>query len=999
MRPVKLRIKGMRSYHAERVVPFEGIDLLAIIGDTGAGKSSLLEALVFALYSASTWDQRNVKELISDRCATMTVSFDFRAGGELWQVTRSISRTSSPPSSHELICLSDPDRPRADGKPDVNARVEQLVGLKHKAFCSAVLLPQGKFERLLKATSTERVDVLKNVLGLEQLAELREPALELAVALEGKRQLAFERRSCFSADPAAELARADSTIAELEPKAQALSDAAARMAERHTAAEQQKARVGALQAQAEALKARLTGQCDELAELAEQERRLAERRDPIVAELEAVHVELGVAERDAEQAAQDGRTHADATVAHAAVAGAARTLRALVEADEAWKGACDTLDSDVAKHHESDRQLETAKAEGRAARERADASQVAAEQAAGLAQAGQSALGELREAQQAHAQAAEQATAAHAAVKQLAAERDRLLAGAQQAAGRRSDAEQAVKQLRHRSQAATLAAGCEPGMPCPVCERSLPASFSAPHVDGLAEAERQLELAAEAERTAARAADEKAGELRQARTAAELADQGLPALIGACDQRTAAARTALSLAAGADEDALQGAADRLAAGAAEAQVRAEQDATHVQALLSAFQERSAQHGAQGAALEQRRRGVDAERVRIDAEREAALTALGQTRSPVALPAQIDAVQLELVAGELAELAEQARRSELQLDQLRGRERQLREQVRKIDAERQAQITTPTVQIRTTLTALRDELLRLTDAGPDAAPALDAPLSVTAAWAEQVEHATRTEVQAQLDGVQRARDRAAADEQAIVAVLGELGFEDRAAFDRHHRDMDAQLLAARREHARAGAQVEPVGRLDLLIAQLGALAEGLRGVGALLAGSRFIRFAVERRQRDLLIHSSQTLEEVTGGRFAFAENFNIVDNETGQARSPETLSGGETFLASLALALGLVEMTARGGARLEALFLDEGFGSLDPNTLDGALDALERRAKAGRLIALISHVPAVAERIENVLKVSRTPDGSDAALLDMQQRSDLVASDALARLSE
>ena len=113
------------------------------------------------------------------------------------------------------------------------------------------------------------------------------------------------------------------------------------------------------------------------------------------------------------------------------------------------------------------------------------------------------------------------------------------------------------------------------------------------------------------------------------------------------------------------------------------------------------------------------------------------------------------------------------------------------------------------------------------------------------------------------------------------------------------------------------------------------------------------------------------------------------NCSGQPRSPRTLSGGESFLASLALALGLVEMAARSGGRLEALFLDEGFGSLDADALDEALGELERRASAGQLVGVISHISAVAERIETVLRVDRTAEGSVVRLIDQNARWEMV----------
>ncbi|HWN66388.1 MAG TPA: SbcC/MukB-like Walker B domain-containing protein, partial [Haliangium sp.] len=108
---------------------------------------------------------------------------------------------------------------------------------------------------------------------------------------------------------------------------------------------------------------------------------------------------------------------------------------------------------------------------------------------------------------------------------------------------------------------------------------------------------------------------------------------------------------------------------------------------------------------------------------------------------------------------------------------------------------------------------------------------------------------------------------------------------------------------------------------------------------------------------------------------------------------ETLSGGETFLAALALALALVELAGRAGGRLEALFLDEGFGSLDADALDLAIEALVGQARQGRLVAVISHLRAVAESIDNVLYVESTPEGSNARWLDPAERSAMALDDA------
>ena len=103
------------------------------------------------------------------------------------------------------------------------------------------------------------------------------------------------------------------------------------------------------------------------------------------------------------------------------------------------------------------------------------------------------------------------------------------------------------------------------------------------------------------------------------------------------------------------------------------------------------------------------------------------------------------------------------------------------------------------------------------------------------------------------------------------------------------------------------------------------------------------------------------------------------------------------MASLALALGLVELAGRGGGRLDALFLDEGFGSLDANSLSEALDALGRQAETGRMVAVISHLRSVAEAMDRVLAVTGSPSGSQVRWLGGDERDALITEDIEASL--
>jgi exonuclease SbcC len=140
------------------------------------------------------------------------------------------------------------------------------------------------------------------------------------------------------------------------------------------------------------------------------------------------------------------------------------------------------------------------------------------------------------------------------------------------------------------------------------------------------------------------------------------------------------------------------------------------------------------------------------------------------------------------------------------------------------------------------------------------------------------------------------------------------------------------------------------------------------------------------------HANQRLEQMTAGRYQLQLSdeggrggrhaglgLRVLDAYTGDAREVNSLSGGETFQASLTLALGVADTVQAhaGGVQLETLFIDEGFGSLDPDSLQLAMDELERLRAGGRLIGVISHVAALRERIRVGIEVTGGAEGSTA----------------------
>ena len=127
--------------------------------------------------------------------------------------------------------------------------------------------------------------------------------------------------------------------------------------------------------------------------------------------------------------------------------------------------------------------------------------------------------------------------------------------------------------------------------------------------------------------------------------------------------------------------------------------------------------------------------------------------------------------------------------------------------------------------------------------------------------------------------------------------------------------------------------------------------------------------------------SFVLDESSQGRGNTGLGINVMDEATGDARPTASLSGGETFYASLSLALGLADVvqSETGGVALETLFVDEGFGSLDTDTLERVLDQLDQLKSGGRTIGVISHVSEMKDRFPDRIVVSRDPEGPSRIL--------------------
>jgi len=196
MRPLELRLKGFRSYRGETTFDWRGRRLVGVVGPIGSGKSSILDAVAFALYGKTPTFERDTRSLIHQLADECHVELRFEVEGQVWRAVRALRRRGA--SGHQLWRL-DADEPDAapveeiSGEKPVRERVEQLLGMEFDAFCRSVLLAQNRFADFLKATPKARNEVLKGVFGYERFDAAHEAAkVRVATATAALDALAVE---------------------------------------------------------------------------------------------------------------------------------------------------------------------------------------------------------------------------------------------------------------------------------------------------------------------------------------------------------------------------------------------------------------------------------------------------------------------------------------------------------------------------------------------------------------------------------------------------------------------------------------------------------------------------------------------------------------------------------------------------------------------------------------------------------------------------------------
>lgn len=995
MRLHRLEIEGFGPFLDRQTVDFDGFaddGIFLIAGRTGAGKSSILDAVCFGLYGSVPRYEGGDRRLRSDHCAPddpseVVVEFSTTAGR--FRVTRSPEYLrpakrggglTKQASGVQLDSLGDDGWVTVAAKErEVAHELDEILQLSREQFLQVILLAQNRFARFLLADSKERQGLLRRLFGTERFEDVQsrfeerrrasENALTGAHATVDAR-LGEAERVVTAAELWGERA-ADSDVASTQERIDALRAALTRAeyrverrgAERDDAEERLTAADAALTAAREEQKAqqeryraraamtKLDAEQPEIdaTQMALQRARAAEGlRATLAATARAEEV------RDASAAAEVVARHDwDATGVELDEVEAAELSAVDLPAKlEAW-AAARTRESGAWEHAaELEAGAEALRAEVEGARESVEAASAlidAGEAERAALPARQAELTAKRDVARRNADRVDDLTRAlaaatsrrDAAVSVVKVDDELVIADRAlvDASATLAEAQTTLAQLRKRRLdgfAGELATALVPGRPCAVCgstEHPAPAEHSDPVS---AEDIETAETVRDSAQSVERAAQEEAAKLRAERAAAAAVADGRTVEI-------AEGELAVAVQAHADADRASGELADLetqVAQVAEAIAALDEKRAESATALSAAREALAlatQREQQAAAQISAARGTFqtvAQRIaevvaHADIARRLAAALTERSRSEQSYAAAKEEQNAALAASDFDGVAA------------------AREAMRSPDEQEalDARVSAHTVQREKEKSTLLDlELRTLPEEPIDLAPAETAATDARAVWKTAMDAAGRAESTAE--------------------------------------QLASLIESAASEHARSAEQQEEHevlrGLADTIAGRAGNTHKMTLETFVLAAELEEIVDAANRRLSDMSTGRYQLRHSDALASRGAASGLGIVvfDAFTGQTRPAQSLSGGETFLGSLALALGLAEVVTAGagGIQLDTLFIDEGFGSLDADTLEVAMRTLDELRSGGRTVGVISHVESMQEQIPAQLVVEQTSAG-------------------------
>lgn len=1011
-----LRVTGIGPFAGAHTVDFSAFDesgLFLLEGPTGAGKSTLIDAITFALYG----DVARTKDASKDRLRSNHISDSdpseadlvFEVATGIYRVTRTPAYTPAGKKSQRnskstlTRVVEDPDAPDgwrtveaiASGPRDVGSEIPAIVGLDKDQFLQTIVLPQGKFSQFLTATSNDREQILRDIFDTQIYSDFTKALVDAAASskrsIEERRVAAIgacERmRSLDSAlsedshtDGSApdERATGDQDADQLDAGAED-SSAVRRWAEQACArareAHEQTLHVAQVSSAAAREASHALSEGRALAQGQAEHARLSERLEALVAAEQSVLA-------DAQRAANARRALAVAPYASAQEKALTRLERACDQVlalssglGEAASVIPDSLTPeavvDLGERAQSLRDeatrtlgsLEEALAVERSLPEaRAQIESLRSQHE--LASARVSSIEAEREALPLRI---EQATEA---LRLMRADADTLpeAASALRAINERVDASMqadllrsallgASDELREATVAAKLANAAaadghdlwiaqsasalarelEEDTPCPVCGSTVhPAP--APATDGEITREQVAELDQVRDRAESALRDARARHQDLVRRIAQLNEVAGAPTPTLETERDRAVELVAKL-------------EALGPQITEIEAALAQERTRLDGLTDALTAAREKAASLASTLEERRVALAQAVERVEAERStfesldarAAQLKQDASRASQVVRACADWEQASESDREARAALTQALEAQ-ELDANSWRSFLLEE---RDVAALEARVSAHEREIFAVREALASE--RLTRAASAPAPDLEALTDASRKADEDAASAARASGKLEQHCVQIEASRVSL-EQALDAL------------------------------AQAREQAGPIRRLADIAAASGP---------DNLAATPLSAWVLISRLEDVLAAANPRLERISSGRYQLVAvpddgtssrksglGLAIVDHDTEATRSPRTLSGGETFYTSLALALGLADVVTAeaGGVELRTMFIDEGFGSLDSHTLALVMEQLQALRSAGRTVGVISHVEEMATQIADQIQVRPLEEG-------------------------
>ena len=1013
MKPLLLTLQAFGPFAGEEQVDFTRLGsnpLFLINGPTGAGKSSILDAICFALYGQTTGAERDPTQMRCDfaKPTVLTeITLDFALGDKQYRIRR-VPQQEKPktrgegmtnlPAEAQFWELDGTEESKLLVPKKVNeatAMVERLMGLDVEQFRQVMVLPQGKFRQLLLADSRDREKIFSQLFQtriykrIEELLRSKASGIKQAVEnhqnqIRGILQAAEVNteqevaESMAALTPELEATKATRGKAENEKQAAELvKEQALQLNKQYEELTQRQAEFEAAQAQAPAIKQQqqaldqslsarsiqavylnAESEAAALTRLKQEQAECAEQMTLTAESLKAAEQVLVDAKANAKglEALNKQRLELEQLQSQSQLLVSARTeleaadkaLAASTELLHKQQQALSELDKEQAEANSTIKSLQ--KELGSLARMQIALSKLAIE----LEQ-----RKELEEARKQEATDVEAETSSQQALK-----------SAEKAFKEAATAATQTEMAWHAGQAALLARELEDGQPCPVCgsaDHPMPAQDTNLVDKEAVDEARQLEAAA--------------------RQGMQSAEKALDAAVNALDQSRKDGQRLVSQLGPLSEQSLVAVEESYVKGKeAVEQLEAKQE--QAQQLIERVEAINAEQSEIKAEVEALTKQVNEDKqqqVKVNTRVEQFLVAIPEAlRQPNALDQQIDQVnsQISQLATALESAEKQQGNARSESDKASTHHKALNKQLAEQSEQTQASAVAWAKAINKSPFANEQDFQQ----------------AIVEEEEQEALKATIKQWQSDLDAQKGAikqlqesiSDKPVPDLDAIEQVLEEKLTAYQLADENWHK-LDARNQQLQEIHKKLDEAHKKNEALEAEYKVIGTLSDVANGqTGNKISLQRFVLSVI---LDDVLIQASQRLTHMSKGRYQLVRKedrakgnkasgleLEVEDGYSGKARAVATLSGGESFIAALSLALGLsdVVQSYAGGIRLDTLFIDEGFGSLDTESLDLAIRTLIDLQESGRTIGIISHVSELKEQMALRLDVMSGRGGSHIA---------------------